>query len=139
MPSSDRKCGIFTQEGRTVPPSGLETALMLTPRHTTDSLETVRVRVSTGEAVLIDVREQAEWDAGHVSFAKLVPLSQLHANAESTAETLPNDTILYLHCRAGVRCLTAAAILNNAGYSVRPLKQGYRELQRAGFPVEART
>jgi rhodanese-related sulfurtransferase len=95
--------------------------------------------VSKGKALLIDVREQAEWDAGHVSFAKLIPLSQLHANAESAAETLPKDTILYLHCRAGVRCLTAAAILEKAGYSVRPVRQGYRELQKAGFPVEVKT
>ncbi len=42
--------------------------------HTKDSLDTVKKRLKNEKAVLIDVRELSEWDAGHLKDAKLVPL-----------------------------------------------------------------
>jgi rhodanese-related sulfurtransferase len=103
--------------------------------HTKDSLQTVKENLKAGKAVLIDVREQEEWDAGHLKAARLVPLSRL--GAESTLaellKALPKDKIVYAHCRAGVRCLTGGAILKKHGYDVRPLKTGYEGLVAAGF------
>jgi rhodanese-related sulfurtransferase len=46
----------------------------------------------------------------------------------------PKDKIIYCHCRSGRRCLTAADILKKQGYDVRPLKAGYEDLLKAGFP-----
>ncbi len=45
--------------------------------HTTDSLDTVKERLKSKEAVLIDVRELIEWNEGHLEDAKLVPLSNI--------------------------------------------------------------
>lgn len=103
--------------------------------HTKDSLDTVKKALADGKAVLIDVREQSEWDAGHLKDARLLPLSALQAGArpEDVAQALPKDKVAYLHCAAGGRCLKAADILKKDGYDVRPLKEGYKDLLKAGF------
>ena len=108
-------------------------------RHTTDSLEMVRQRITEGTAVLVDVREKGEWDAGHLMDAVLVPLSELRNEskaedfASQLAETVPKDKIIYCHCRSGGRVLAATPILKRLGYDVRPLEFGYNDLLKAGF------
>jgi phage shock protein E len=104
--------------------------------HTKDSLETVRRALADKKAILLDVREQAEWNEGHLRDAKLLPLSVLNegADAQTLAQVLSKDKIIYAHCRSGRRCLQAADILRKQGYEVRPLKAGYPELLDAGFP-----
>lgn len=104
--------------------------------HTKDSLEQVKKALADKKAVLIDVREQKEWDKGHLKDARLVPLSTLKGDAlpKDLANLLPKDKIVYAHCAAGVRCVTAAEILRKAGYDVRPLKDGYNSLLKEGFP-----
>jgi rhodanese-related sulfurtransferase len=100
----------------------------------------VKQSVAEKKAVMIDVREQKEWDAGHLADAKLVPLSKLSAGqkdkafAEKLANELPKDKVVYCHCRSGGRVLPAADILKDLGYDVRPLKAGYQDLLDAGFP-----
>jgi phage shock protein E len=108
--------------------------------HTKDSLDIVKASLANKEALLIDVREQSEWDDGHLEGALFLPLSWLRERvkdptfAERLAEMLPQKKVLYTHCRSGKRTLTAAAILKKCGYDVRPLKQGYDDLRDAGFP-----
>lgn len=102
--------------------------------HTADTLETVKKNLEEKKAILIDVREQAEWDAGHLAAARHVPLSKLTADgAPAGLAELPKDTIVYGHCRSGNRVLKAAPLLQKAGYDFRPLKQGYADLAEAGF------
>jgi rhodanese-related sulfurtransferase len=104
--------------------------------HTKDTLEDVKAAIARKAAVLVDVREQGEWDAGHLESALFLPLSGLREERgkEKLLETLPKKTILYAFCRSGKRALSAAEILKKAGYDVRPLKQGFDELLRSGFP-----
>lgn len=104
--------------------------------HTKDSLETVKARLKDKSAILVDVREQKEWDEGHIQDARLVPLSELKkgTEAEKIAKDLPKKKIVYCHCAAGARALAAADILKKQGYDVRPLKPGYKDLLQAGFP-----
>ncbi len=45
--------------------------------HTKDSLALVNENVKAGKAVIVDVREQDEWDAGHLKGAVLLPQSKL--------------------------------------------------------------
>jgi rhodanese-related sulfurtransferase len=107
--------------------------------HTTDPLDTVKQAVANGQAVLVDVREQSEWDAGHLQEAKLLPLSDLLSgvSGEAVAKLLPKDKIIYCHCGSGKRCREAADELRKLGYDVRPLKPGYKDLLKAGFaPAE---
>lgn len=103
--------------------------------HTKDSLATVKENVKAGKAVIVDVREQGEWDDGHVQGAMLLPQSKLKnaALAAELVKQLPKDKIIYTHCRAGGRALTCGDILKKQGYDVRPLKPGYEDLIGAGF------
>lgn len=105
------------------------------PTHTKDSLATVKENIKAGKAVVVDVREQTEWDAGHLKGAILIPQSKLKVESELAAllKTLPKDKVIYTHCRGGGRALACGEILKKQGYDVRPLKSGYEALLEAGF------
>ncbi len=106
-----------------------------------ESLDDVRQDLAAKRAVLVDVREQKEWDRGHLQDAQLVPLSQLNRSVgdatfkEELAKRVPKDRIVYCHCAKGVRAAMAGDVLKKLGYDVRPLKAGFDELREAGFPV----
>ncbi len=104
--------------------------------HTSDSLETVKKNLSDKSAVLVDVRELAEWNEAHVSGAISLPISSIQKGLDASAllKIVPKDKIIYTHCRAGRRALAAAEELSKQGYDVRPLKPGIQELLDAGFP-----
>lgn len=112
-------------------------SMVVAQEHTKDSLETVKKALADKKAVLIDVREKSEWDAGHLQDAKRLSLSNLKGETlpAEVAKLLPKDKIAYLHCGSGIRALKAAAILQKAGYDVRPLKAGYKDLVKDGFPA----
>jgi rhodanese-related sulfurtransferase len=104
--------------------------------HTKDPPEAILKALAEKKAVLIDVREQFDWEKGHLRDARSLPLSKLTGKV-SPAElqaVLPKDRVIYAHCAAGVRCLKAAEVLKAHGYEVRPIKEGYRELLKVGFP-----
>jgi rhodanese-related sulfurtransferase len=108
---------------------------LLAAEHTADSLQTVKESIEAETAVLVDVREKSEWDAGHVEGAVSLPLSELKdsISGEDLAERLSTARVIYAHCASGKRCLAAADILTKLGYEVRPLKPGYKQLIDAGF------
>lgn len=103
--------------------------------HTTDELSVVKERVLAQEAVLLDVRELDEWNAGHLKAAFFMPLSELRDGAvpEKYVPLLPKDKPIYLHCRSGGRVLMCAEALHGKGYDIRPLKAGYEKLLQSGF------
>lgn len=104
--------------------------------HTTDTLDTVKKKVADKKAVLVDVREADEWKDGHLSDARHLALSDLKAGvpADKLKKALPPGSVVYLHCASGKRCLKAADLLKDKGYDIRPLKAGYEDLLKAGFP-----
>ncbi len=64
---------------------------------------------------VIDVREQGEWDAGHVAGATLLPLADV---PQQIAEVAPDkDGPLLLHCAVGGRSARAAGWLGQMGYT----------------------
>lgn len=103
--------------------------------HTKDSLETVKKNVKEGKAIILDVREQSEWDEGHLEGAILLPSSKLKVEKDlaELVKKLDKDKIIYTHCRAGGRAASCAAILKKQGLEVRALKPGYKDLIEAGF------
>ncbi len=109
--------------------------------HTKDSLEKVKQLLADQKAILVDVREQGEWDRGHLQEAQLMPLSELKRAAsdpavkDKLAKSLPQDRIVYCHCAKGVRALMAGSILEKLGYDARPLSAGFDQLRDAGFPT----
>ena len=114
---------------------GLLAACSFAAEATKDTLPVVKKSVADEKAVLVDVREKSEWDAGHVSGAVFLPLSELRngITAESLAQRISKKHIVYTHCAVGVRSCSAADILLKHGYDVRPLKPGYKDLIAAGF------
>lgn len=85
------------------------------------------------EALVLDVREPAEYDAGHVPGAVNLPQADL---ATRLAE-LPRDKPLLLICQAGYRSLRAAQFLAQAGFAdVASVRGGTAAWQAAGRPVE---
>ncbi|MCA9062250.1 MAG: c-type cytochrome [Planctomycetaceae bacterium] len=113
-----------------VPPSAFSSA-----GHTLDRIADVKERVAKGSAVLVDVREQEEWDAGHLADAVLVPLSAVRDGMvpESFTSRLPKGKPVYVHCRSGRRVLQFRQALKGQGYDIRPLNSGYQQLLEAGF------
>ncbi|MEC8553432.1 MAG: rhodanese-like domain-containing protein [Planctomycetota bacterium] len=103
--------------------------------HSTDPLDVILKRVKKKEAVIIDVREDYEWDEGHLKGAKFVPLSEIKADklSKKTLKGLPKDKPIYCHCFSGGRVLLAGKLLKEKGYDMRPIKAGYPELLKAGF------
>jgi NADPH-dependent 2,4-dienoyl-CoA reductase/sulfur reductase-like enzyme/rhodanese-related sulfurtransferase len=76
-------------------------------------------------AFIVDVREQDEWDAGHIKGAVLIPLSQLRERLDE----IPKDKPVYLHCRSGQRSYNAVLALQNRGWNnVYNLSGGFIEL-----------
>ena len=108
--------------------------------HTQDPLPAVKKNVSEKTAVLVDVREQREWDQGHIAGAEFVALSELRRgiDPDSLQKRLAKDRIIYTYCAVGKRALIAAEILQKQGYDVRPLKAGYTDLLQAGFAKAAK-
>ena len=106
--------------------------------HTNDSLEKVKELVEQKKAVLVDVRELVEWNAGHVEGAVFLPWRDLQDKFDEAKlrEKLPKDAIIYTYCAVGYRSLRAGKIIAKFQYDVRPLKPGYDELVKAGFESE---
>ena len=65
------------------------------------------------ETILIDVREQDEWDEGHIEGAHLFPLSKL---MQGEIPSLDKNQDVIIYCKGGVRSLQAAHILQQRGY-----------------------
>jgi NADPH-dependent 2,4-dienoyl-CoA reductase/sulfur reductase-like enzyme/rhodanese-related sulfurtransferase len=64
-------------------------------------------------AYILDVREQEEWDEGHIVNAKSIPLSELRERMNE----IPKDEAVYIHCRSGQRSYNACLVLQHYGYN----------------------
>jgi rhodanese-related sulfurtransferase len=81
-------------------------------------------------ALLLDVREQDEWDAGHATGASHIPLTEL----EGRAGEVPADRPIVVICRSGARSLRAAEYLDALGHEAHNLAGGSRAWVEAGLP-----
>ncbi len=85
-------------------------------------------------AVLVDVREDAEWAAGHVEGAVHLGKGVIERDLEAAYPAL--DTELILYCGGGFRSALAADAVQRMGYTkVWSLAGGFRALNEAGWPV----
>ncbi len=95
------------------------------------TLDEARKLIASGAAMLVDVREQHEWDAGHAPEAVHMPIGELDAAA------LPPDVKILTTCRSGGRGARAAVALRAAGLLARDLAGGMRGWRDAELPVES--
>jgi rhodanese-related sulfurtransferase len=92
--------------------------------------------VSSGEShVLIDVREESEWGAGHAAGSVHLGKGIIERDIESKVSR--KDTTLVLYCGGGFRSALAGDALRAMGYTaVISLDGGWRAYQNSGLPVE---
>lgn len=102
-----------------------------------DELEQVSIteleqRLARGDVVLLDVRPEQEFHAGHIAGAHSAPISTLDKLK------LPRRSDVVAYCR-GPYCVyadDAVRLLRARGLKARRLDVGYPEWRRAGLPVE---
>jgi len=97
--------------------------------------EELAARLRRGEVVVLDVRPEVEYAAGHIAGARSVPITELRRRLRA----LPKDTEVVAYCR-GPYCVyadDAVRELNRKGFAARRLLDGFPEWKRAGLPVAA--
>jgi rhodanese-related sulfurtransferase len=100
-----------------------------------EPVETARL-VREKKAVLVDVREPAEWAGGVAQKAVLLPLSDLHGPRLQWKPFLNQvgDREIILYCHSGARCGAAARTLVAEGFKAAN-GGSLRAWHRAGLPV----
>ncbi len=87
------------------------------------------------DAVILDVREQDEWDAGHAPGAVHIPLGELPSRLDELPDT--DAATLAVVCRHGGRSARAAAWLAQQGFDVANLDGGMAAWHSAGKELVA--
>ncbi len=89
---------------------------------------------SNPHAVLVDVREESEWAAGHAAEAVHLGKGVLERDIEKRFPDPSTELILY--CGGGYRSALAAEMEQRMGYRrVHSLVGGYRAMTDAGWPM----
>ena len=97
----------------------------------------VPVSALPDDAVVLDIREQDEWDRGHSPTAVHIPMSELPARVDELAPFLDRDEPLVITCRSGGRVQRVMPWLAQQGYEVANMAGGMRAWIAAGKPMEA--
>jgi rhodanese-related sulfurtransferase len=87
-------------------------------------------RVDAG-ALLLDVRNSDEWQAGHAEGAAWIPMGELAERQEE----LPTDREIVVICKTGGRSAQVAKALLAAGYGAANVAGGSEAWQAAGMPI----
>lgn len=78
--------------------------------------EAAKEMMDTQDVVILDVREQEEYDSGHIPGAVLLPVGTI--DEDTAAEVIPEkDATRLVYCRSGNRSRTAASALAELGYT----------------------
>jgi rhodanese-related sulfurtransferase len=90
-------------------------------------------RLNAGDVVVLDVRPEPEFAAGHILGARSVPVIELRRHLR----TIPRDTEVVAYCR-GPYCVyadEAVSELRRHGVQARRLEDGFPEWKREGLPI----
>ena len=106
-----------------------------TRRHSFEqiSLEDLQRQLATDDVLLLDVRPQLEYDAGHLPGAIAIPIDELLDRLDE----LPTDTLIVTYCR-GPLCVyadDALELITSSGRRAARLEEGVAEWQLAGYAV----
>jgi phage shock protein E len=85
------------------------------------------------DVVILDVREQDEWNAGRIPGALFIPMGEIPARIQE----IPTDKTVIVQCRSGNRSSQVTDYLLKQGMTnVHNLDGGINAWQAAGLPVE---
>jgi rhodanese-related sulfurtransferase len=102
-------------------------------RHRIPELEPAEAAAQlAGDALVLDVRENDEWEAGRIAGALHVPMAELAARQDE----LPIDRPIVVVCRSGGRSAAVTEALLRAGYEAKNLAGGMQAWHAAGLPIE---
>jgi len=88
------------------------------------------------DLILIDCREENEWNEINIQDAKLMPLSQFETLAEEM--TIDHKTPIYIHCRSGKRSMKACQLLQGEGFEqLYNVEGGILAWSDAGFDTSS--
>lgn len=90
--------------------------------------------VRRDDVLLLDVREDDEWAAGHAPAARHLPLGLIEHPA--ALHEVSRDTMILAICRSGRRSARATRILRDAGRRAWNVPGGMKAWARAGFVLE---
>ena len=94
---------------------------------------TVNALQGRDDVVILDVREQSEYDAGHIPGVTLIPLNDV----ANRLNEIPKDKPVIVTCRSGNRSGQATDFLRQQGYTnVHNMTGGINAWQQAGYSVE---
>ena len=80
------------------------------------SQEEAKEMMDTQDVIILDVREQDEYDSGHIPGAVLLPVGTI--DEDTAAEVIPEkDSTVLVYCRSGNRSKTASSALAELGYT----------------------
>ena len=80
------------------------------------SQEEAKEMMDTQEVIILDVREQDEYDSGHIPGALLLPVGSI--DEDTATEVIPEkDSTVLVYCRSGNRSKTASSALAELGYT----------------------
>jgi rhodanese-related sulfurtransferase len=86
-------------------------------------------------ALVLDVREQSEYDTGHILNSRLIPVGKLKERVGELEKY--KDQPIVAVCRSGIRSATACAALGKQGFAqVYNLTGGMQAWQKNNLPVE---
>ena len=97
-------------------------------------IPTIEVSDIPPHSVLLDVREDEEWVAGHIEGARHVPMFQVPQHV-SYADDLSADVPIVVVCKMGGRSAQVTAWLNQQGYRAANLDGGMLAWATAGRPM----
>ena len=100
------------------------------------NVENVKIKLDRGEKFyLVDVREESEWNKGHITNAIYIGKGVIERDIEKKIENTESEIILY--CGGGFRSAIAADNLQKMGYrKVSSMDGGYSGWVKAGYPTE---
>jgi rhodanese-related sulfurtransferase len=101
------------------------------------TVDQVKRRMDRGDKgfVLVDVREESEWNGGHIPGATHLGKGVIERDIEQKVPDTAKEIILY--CGGGFRSALAAETLGRMGYTnVISMDGGWRGWKEAGYPVE---
>ncbi len=100
------------------------------------NVEEVKIKLDRGDKFhLVDVREESEWNKGHITKAIYIGKGVIERDIEKKIDNTEAEIILY--CGGGFRSALAADNLQKMGYSkVSSMDGGYSGWVKAGYPTE---
>lgn len=97
------------------------------------SIHELQSRLELGDVLLLDVRPESEYRAGHIPGARSIPLAELAGRLEG----LPAESEIVAYCR-GPYCVfadEAVGLLRERGFQAKRLTEGFPDWQAMGLPV----